>query len=155
MKIFLLLLSTLFWFALTNTYCQTPKKVNTFPEDYVGKTISFRDIKYWPLLVEYNGYYTVQIDVSNSSWENEVEREWGFKVLNQIIGVVGKDIAKQMINKDVGGYNHLYFGAVTGTVVKSDLIFGSHYMFIIPKIINYSPSDPNLIIDVFQKQKGK
>ena len=137
-------------FSVLTTYSQTPKQVNSFPEEYNGKTITFKNIRYWPILDEYQGYYRVEIDVAPSIND---EREWGFEPLNKIKGVVGKDIAKQMINKEIGGYNKFYYGTVTGTVIKNDKISGSAYLFLITKIINHPPDEPNNVVDVFQIKK--
>src|SRR5690606_2546171 len=101
------------------------KKVNTFPEEYVGNKITFKNIKYWPTLKSFDNYYTVQLGLVN---EEEV---WCFQTLDDIIGVVKKKIAKQMIEEDIGGYDKYYYGTVEGTVVESDEIFGSDYIFII------------------------
>ena len=156
MKKTTLILCTILFFTLT-AIGQTPKKVHTFPEEYVGKIITFKNIRYWPILEEFSGYYTVQIDLStpetilNLSVYNETE--WGFKLLNKIVGVVEKDIARLMINKEVGGYNTFYYGTITGTVIKSDKIFGSDYLFVITKIINHLPFKPDNVIDVFKKTK--
>jgi hypothetical protein len=100
-------------------------------------------------LKEFDGYYTVQIDISSSIYK---EREWGFKTFSKVIGAVEKEIAKQMINKDIGGYNTYYYGAVTGKVIKSDKIFGSDYIFVITKIINHPPNEPESIINQFEKK---
>ena len=137
-------------FSTLAANCQTTKKVHTFPEEYVGRTITFKNIRYWPILVEFGGYYTVQIDISSSVY---TEAEWGFQTLNKIIGVVGKDIAKQMINKEIGGYNMHYYGTVTGTIMKSDKVFGSHYIFLMTKLVNHPPDEPNDVIEIFQKSK--
>ena len=127
---------------------QTPKKVNTFPEDFVGKTITFDNLQLWPILVEFSGYYTVQIDLAGP---NHTDSEWGFKTLNKVIGVVGKGIAQELISDNVGGYNHSYFGAVKGIIIKSNKIFGSAYIFEITELRIYPPGEPNNAI-VFKKQ---
>ena len=144
-KVFVLLV--LVFLCNSNMYSQTAKKVNSFPEDYLEKTITFSNTRYWPILFEFDGYYTIQIDISSSIYE---EREWGFKTFNKIIGVVKKNIAKQMISKDIGGYNSYYYGTVTGKVIKSDKIFGSDYLFVINKVINHPPNEPESVIDQFE-----
>jgi len=128
---------------------QSAKKVNSFPEDYVEKTITFNNTRYKPILTEFGGYYTVQIDIAASIYD---EREWGFQIPDHIIGVVDKEIAKQMINKDIGGYKFFYYGSVTGKVIKSDNKMWLGYWFIITKIINYPPDEPQNIIDQFEKK---
>jgi hypothetical protein len=136
--------------SMLTSMSQTPKQVNAFPEEYIGKSITFKNIRYWPILDEYQGYYSVQIDVA-SSLNND--REWGFASLHKIKGVVEKDIAKQMINKAIGGYNKFYYGTVTGIVIKNDKVSSSAFLFVITKIINHPPDEPNSVVNVFQKTK--
>jgi hypothetical protein len=131
----------------TTINAQTAKNVHTFPEDYIGKTITYENIRYWPVLKEFNGYYTVQIDIAASLIE---EREWGFQTMNKVIGVVEKNIAKQMINKEIGGYKSFYYGTIVGSVIKSNKIFGSEYLFVVTKIINYPPHEPESVIEQFE-----
>jgi hypothetical protein len=111
------------------------KKVNSFPEEYIGNKIIFKNIKYWPTLVSFSNYYTVQLGLISE------DGQWCFQTLDKIIGVVGKKIAKQMIDEGIGGYGKFYYGTVEGEVIKSGEIFGSHYIFIVTKIINHYPDD--------------
>jgi hypothetical protein len=140
---------TCFILVLASSYVksQTQKAVNTFPEDYVGKTITFKDTRFWPILEEREGYYVVQIDVAKSLL---YDQEWGFGLMQKIVGVVKKDIAKQMINIDIGGYDNYYYGTLKGKVIKNDAIWPSKFMFVISKIINHPPSEPNNIIHKFE-----
>jgi len=144
------LLFLIILFTVIPVKAQTPKQVHSFPEEYIGKTITFKNIRYWPILDEYQGLYRVEIDIAASL---EEEREWGFEPLSKIKGVVSKDIAKQMIDKGVGGYNNIYYGTITGTVIKNDQILGSPYYFQITKIINHPPYEPNNAIEIFQQKK--
>lgn len=145
---FFLFSTLLFINTVVSIYAQTPKQVNSFPEDYIGKTIIFKNIAYWPILKEDNGYYSVCISISNSYGELS---SWGFQRLDKIIGVVEKGIAKQMINQNLGGYADYYFGTVTGTVVKSKQVFGSDYLFIISKILTHHLNQEYNISQTFSK----
>jgi len=144
----------IFLFSTLTLIGQTPKKVNMFPEEYNGKTITFKNIWLWPILKEYNGYYTVQLDISDAIEISE-DMEIGFKVFNKITGAVRKDIAKQMINKDIGGYNNWYYGTVKGTVVKSSKIGYSEYIFLITKIIIHRRDDFDNPIEIFKSVNTK
>ena len=55
--------------------------------------------------------------------------------LAKIMGVVQKKITRQLVNKDMSGYVHNYYGTVTGKVIKAD-IYGSEYFFLISKIVH-------------------
>ncbi len=131
---------------------QTPKELNAFPEEFVGKSITFKNIWYWPILKEYAGYYTVQLDISNALDVSD-RMELGFTTLCKSMGVVEKDIAKQMIKKEIGGYNQMYYGTVTGTMIKSNKILGTGYLFVLSKIINHHRNNFNSPINVFEKGK--
>lgn len=150
MKLKITLLLTMAILSVNSiVFGQSAKKVNSFPEDYVGKTITFNNTRYLPSLKEWWGYYTVEIDIAAELY---YEHEWGFEMFDKIIGVVDKEIAKQMINKDIGGYNSLYYGSVTGKVIKSDEIVGSDYIFLITKIVNHHRNEPQNVTDQFEKK---
>jgi hypothetical protein len=150
-SIFSIIAVFLFTFTITG---QTPKKVNMFPEEYNGKLITFKNIWLWPILNEFNGYYTVQLDISDAI-EISDNMEIGFKVFNKIAGAVRKDIAKQMINKDIGGYNSWYYGTVQGTVLKSNKMYYSEYILLITKIIIHKRDDFDNPIEIFQSINKK
>ncbi len=142
----LILLFGLF-LIFTNTKGQTTKSVNSFPEDYSGKTITFSDIKILPMLNEIHGYYSVRIDLGKSPYDDD---EWVFGAFDKIYGVVQKEIAKQMINNEIGGSSqNLYYGTITGKVIKSDVIFGFDYLFVISKINIHPPfkDSPSIIFE--------
>lgn len=133
----------------TVAFTQTPKKVNAFPEDYIGKTITFKNIAFFPTLHELGGYYSVNINIS----DNPDSEQWGFDSLNKIYGAVGKVIAKQIINSNGGGYDQYLYGTVTGKVIKSSKVFGSSYVFLITKIINHPIDEPQNVIHIFAVTK--
>lgn len=145
---------TIFFFLTFISVGQTPKKVNMFPEEYNGKIITFKNIWFWPILTEYNGYYTVQLDISDAIGISD-NMEIGFKVFSKITGAVRKDIAKQMINKDIGGYNSWYYGTVKGVVVKSSKMGYSEYIFLITKIIIHKRNDYDNPLEIFQSVNTK
>lgn len=128
------------------SYAQTPKQVSTFPESYVGKTITFKNIAYLPSLHESEGLYLVGIDIANRN----PEAEFGFGSLDKITAAVPKSIAKQMIDKDISGYGTLYYGSVTGTVVKRSLSWTSKYVFLISKIVNHRLYEDDKPIETFK-----
>jgi hypothetical protein len=127
---------------------QTPKQVQLFPQEYLGKTITFKNIAYMPTLTEMKGMYLVGIDI-----EGEGAEEFGFGSLDKITGAVGASIAKQMSKKGYGGYSKFYYGSVTGKVVKKSLSFGSNYVFVISKIVNHWLGEENKPKEVFTSVK--
>lgn len=132
--------------GLSTVQAQVPKKINAFPEDYVGKTLTFKNTAFWPRLHELSGYYEVQINVSDDLNADE----WGFGSMDKIYGAVTKPLAKKMINANFGGDNtQFYYGTVTGKVIKSSKVFGSDYIFLITKIVNHPIDEPNNIVHVF------
>lgn len=131
---------------LSLSNAQTPKKVSSFPEDYIGKTITFRNIAFWPKLHELSGYYEVLINVSDDPNGDE----WRFGSLAKIYGAVGKNLAKKMINANFGGGNtQYYYGTVTGKIIKSSKVFGSDYIFLITKLVNHPIDEPQNVVHVF------
>jgi hypothetical protein len=145
MKLKLSLLILILFIVSPFAFTQTPKRVNTFPEDYVGKTITFRNIAFWPTLHELGGYYSVNINIS----DDPDSEQWGFDSLNKIYGGVGKAIAKQIINSNGGGYDQYLYGTVVGKVIKTSKVFGSKYVFLITKIINHPVNEPQNVVHVF------
>ena len=54
-------------------------------------------------------------------------------ILDKVRGAVNKDLAKKLINEDIGGSGKYYFGSITGKVIPSSA-YGSQYYFLINKI---------------------
>lgn len=142
MKKSILLISVLL--ITLNIKAQTPKQVQNFPQDYVGKTITFKNVAYMPTLKKFKDMYLIGIDI-----EGEGNEEFGFGSLDGITGAVGSNIARQMSKKGYGGYTKFYYGSVTGKVVKKSLSFGSDYVFVITKIVNHWLGQPNKPIETF------
>lgn len=141
-----IIILTLLLISATGLSAQTPMKVNVFPEDYIGKTITFTNTAFWPRLHELNGYYEVLINVSDGLDGDE----WGFGSLDKIYGAVNKALAKKMLSAGFGGENtQYYYGTVTGRVIKSSKAFGSDYIFLITKIVNHPIEQPDSVIHVF------
>ncbi|WDF55263.1 hypothetical protein [Mucilaginibacter sp. KACC 22063] len=134
------------FFIAASSSAQTPKKVNQFPEDYLGKTVTFKNVAFWPRLHELNGYYEVLINTSD-----DVDGDtWGFGSLDKIYGAVMKPLAKKMISANFGGKTtQYYYGSVTGRIIKSK-VFGSDYIFLITKIVNHPINEPNNIVHFFK-----
>lgn len=145
-KTFLLIIVILSFGLIQKSIGQTMKQLRQFPEEYVGKIITFSDIRFWPILHEVSNYYTVELNIATYP-----DEEWGFSNGTKIVCVVGKEIAKKMINEDIGGYNTNYYGAVTGTVIKSDKIFLAKYIFELKKVKIYPPGSAQFIL--FEKTK--
>ncbi|MBU0475427.1 MAG: hypothetical protein KKF62_14865 [Bacteroidetes bacterium] len=134
----------IFTFLLTGiVFCQssiTVNKLSTFPEDYINKEISFKDIWWYPTLASYKNdidgktYYQVMLQISAS---NE-EKHFGMGGMDKIMGVVNKNIAMELTNDNKNGYVYNYLGDVFGKVIKTKT-FGSEYFFVIKKIIHHSP----------------
>lgn len=137
-------------FTALSAFSQSPKKVNSFTEDYVGKMITFRNVAFYPTLNELSGYYAIYINISDDH-ESEL---WGFDSLNKIYGAVGKTIAKKMIDANSGGgYETYLYGTITGKVIKSSKVFGSKYIFLITRIVNHPIGEPQNVVNVFSAIK--
>jgi hypothetical protein len=133
----------------TVTYSQTPQAVRSFPEDYVGKTITFKNVAFWPTLHESGGYYNIQIAVSARG----EEYDFGFASLDRVYGCVLKPIAKQIIKSNLGGYQSYLYGTVTGRIYRTSKVFGSKYIFLITKIINHPLYEPENVVHTFSSAK--
>lgn len=130
----LLLCLPLFSFAQSSVDI---KDVANFPEDYVGKTITFKNIYWWPQLYDIKDkvseitYYRIDINVSG----DPNRTEWKFGSMQKIAGVVTKPIAKKLTADGKSGLKSFYLGDVTGKVIKANF-FGNDYFFVITKIVS-------------------
>lgn len=134
--------------SLSLAHAQTPRKVNAFPEEYVGKTITFHNIAFWPTLFELSGYYNVEIDVSGEP----DDPSWSFGSNNKIFGAVTKSIAHQIISSNNGGYKQYLFGTVTGKVIRSSKVFNAEYIFLITRIVNHPIDEPQNVVHVYSSK---
>ena len=132
-------------------FSQTPsvRQLVSFPEEYLGKTITFKNIYWWPVLESHKDntskiiYYQIKLNVS----EETEEQHYVMGAMNKIMGVVLKKIAKQLVNNNMSGYYNSYYGTVTGKVIRTD-IYGSEYLFVISKIVYQYQS--GIIINTFE-----
>jgi len=117
------------------------KELSTFPEDYLGKTITFKNVWWYPTLSNKKNnldgitYYQVQLGVTDK-YGNLTSFEMGG--MAKIQSVVKKSFAKKLTTDGKNGYEKNYFGDVTGKVIKAKT-FSSSYFFLISKIVYHNP----------------
>lgn len=115
----------------------TVKQLAAFPEDYLSQVITFPRIRWYPTLSDNkDGTYDVLLDQD----ESVDGGDFAMGSLKKIQSVVSKDICKQLINDDLGGFKMYYWGAVTGKVIKVEKFIADYY-FQITKITSVSWED--------------
>ena len=113
-------------------------KVGTFPENYVGQTLTFGKTWVWfrlsarPSSDKSSDYY--RIEICSSSNDCYTKLGLGNK---DIVAVVDKSMAAKLIDADLSSENIEYIARVTGTV-KKKLLFCCKYGYLINKIEIYS-----------------
>lgn len=124
----------------------TLKQIANFPEDYVGKTFTFKSIWWYPTLatcenkLDGQTYYQIMLDISGDG-----NKEFAMGGMSTIMGVTTKSIAKQLTTDNKSGYDYHYFGDIKGKVIKTKT-FGSKYLFVISEIIHHEPEpEPSVI----------
>jgi hypothetical protein len=122
--------------------------VGTFPEDYVGQTLTFDKVYGWFRLEKQStdkssgGLYKVTICNSNSDCFSKL----GI-LCNKIIPVVNKKLAQQLVEKDLSSDDLKYICRLTAKVIGKKMR-NFDYMLLISKIEIYS--DSGKIIEVYQ-----
>ncbi len=128
----------------------TLKEIANFPEDYLGKTFTFKNIWWYPTLVQIENkldgqtYYQIMLDISGVG-----NKEFELGAMSKIMGVTTKSIAKQLTTDAKSGYDYHYFGDVTGKVVKTKT-FGSDYLFVLIDIVHHTPAPEQRVIAIYK-----
>ena len=136
-----IVLIIIFFSILKSVNCQetTLKEISNFPEDYIGKTFTFKNIWWYPTLVKKENkldgqlYYQVMLDISGNG-----SKEFAFGAMENIMAVTIKPIARQLTTDNKSGYNYNYYGDIKAKVIKTDT-FGSDYLFVITEIVHHYP----------------
>ena len=128
----------------------TLKQIANFPEDYVGKTFTFKNIWWYPTLVAIENkldgqtYYQMMLDISGNG-----NKEFAMGGMSTIMGVTTKTIAKKLTTDNKSGYDYHYFGDIKGKVIKTKT-FGSKYLFVISEIIHHEPEPEPTVIATYK-----
>ena len=119
---------------------QTLKELSLFPEDYLGKTITFTNGLWYPTLIDkknqLDGINYYQIALGNAD-ENGNLISIELASMSKIQGVVKKSFAKKLTADGKSGEDYYYWGSITGKVVKAKM-YRCDYFFIISKIESYT-----------------
>lgn len=133
-------------------FAQQPSvlQLTRFPEDFLGKTVTFKNIWWYPVLHNVRDtktrieYFSIQLDVS----EGDGDRSFSSTgAMSKVGSVVGRKIAKQLAADHKGGYEYNYLGDIAGYIVKAHT-FGNEYFFVITKIVHHETD--GTLIKVYQ-----
>jgi hypothetical protein len=123
-----------------SSFCQSNQpsvyELVNFPEDHKGETITYNNIWWFPTLSAIEDkndniiYYQFQLD---RSWKKE-EKDFGMGRMDNIMGAVTKEIARQLTTDGRSGWSDCYYGDVTGHVKEVEK-YGSNYLFVITRIV--------------------
>lgn len=125
------------------------RKVGSFPENYVNKTIQLDKIYVWfrlevsPADQNNERFYKVTLCDSNSDCFSKL----GIKT-EIIVPIVKKKLALQLINDELSNDEYKYISRITGKVLKKKL--GKYNYVLLISTIEIYNEDSSEIIDIYK-----